>query len=473
MFCLPGAQRMTLIAVLPVTELSKCQALIRQYHDLVDGFELRWDYALDLKEEWIEHLRGLSDKIMIFTLRTKAQGGRYQGDVESQWRILQKLAKYNPDYIDLEYDAPAAWYARFRQDYPHIQLICSWHDFNAQGQNWEHIYQQVISKPWAVLKLARLFDSSLAALEWLMCMKSKNLPHPVCAIAMGDVAGFARVLGPCLGQFFDYAAVDPELTLAPGQLSVREMLETYRYRSLNSSTAWYALLGDPVEASIGHQFHNQKFEKKNAVYVKIQLKKAELQAFLHLALSLNFAGFSITMPLKQEVGRLLTVQGPVNTLTKTAQGWVGDNFDGTGALQTYQQYAQGITTAIAILGNGGTALAIRDAFTRHGYQVKILARRPKADEWFEIESRDIQGIINTIPAQAFQDAGAWIKQILTYLRPGLNVMDVVYQQKSLFYQFALQQDCHLIPGIEMFYAQAWAQQQRWRDERSIDNYIDY
>lgn len=452
---------MTLIAVLPIKDLSKCQGLILQYDNLVDGFELRWDYADDINEKWIAHLRGLSTKIMIFTLRTQAQGGRYQGDLDAHWRILQKLAKFNPDYIDLEYDAPLAWYVRFRQDYPNIKLICSWHDFNPQGQNWEHVYQQVITKPWSVLKLAQMFDSSLAALQWLIAIKNKSCPRPIAAIAMGEVARFSRVLGPCLGQYFDYAYIDEDESPAPGQLSVGELLNHYRYRRLNSSTAWYALLGDPVEASIGHRFHNQKFGEKNAVYVKIQLKKRELQDFLHFALGLNFAGLSITMPFKQDVGQLLGYQGPVNTLTKIAHAWVGDNFDGTGAFQAYQQHAQGCTKAIAILGNGGTAVAIRDKFRRHGYLVKIIARRPKADEWSDLESTTIQGLINTIPAEAYQDSSRWIKQILTYLRPGLNVMDVVYQVESLFYRTALQQGCHLIPGIEMFYAQALAQQLRW------------
>jgi len=117
-------------------------------------------------------------------------------------------------------------------------------------------------------------------------------------IAMGEKGAFSRVLGPIVGNFIDYTS---DAGTGPGQLSQKELCETYRYRSLNSQTEIYGLIGDPVEHSQGHIYHNKAFQHHNKVYVKMCVTPDELPLFMQCIKKLNFRGLSVTMPLKEKI----------------------------------------------------------------------------------------------------------------------------------------------------------------------------
>ena len=459
-----------LMAVIPVTSVAVCERLIRENDAKVDGFELRWDYAQDYSVSFIKKIGKLSSKPLIFTLRTKAQGGEFNGDLEQQWLVLQRLAAAKPTYLDLDFQMPDAWFEKINQDYPATQVILSMHVLAKDKLDWEQAYQVCSHLPHAIFKLAVYCHSGLDTLSFLEKIKAYSLAKPMTRIAMGENASFARVLGPWMDNYFDYAYVKGCFPQAPGQLSVDELLVVYRYRDMQPSTILYALLGSPIDGSMGHYFHNDQFEKlkKNAVYLKIPIEAHEVTLALKLTLLLNFQGLRITMPLKQEVAKRMRKHlSSVNTLKQVQGHWQAYNVDGIGALEAYQAHTKASSGPILLIGNGGAALAIREAFIQHGYQVYVLARNPKFGECADIKAFEwisFQGVINTIPAAAYLTDDAWIQQIWEILTPGMNVMDIVYQESSKFYEYAKAQNCQIIAGREMYYAQAYHQLKIWFNE---------
>jgi 3-dehydroquinate dehydratase/shikimate dehydrogenase len=286
---------------------------------------------------------------------------------------------------------------------------------------------------------------------------------------MGKDASFGRVLGPWMGNYFDYAYLDGSVSQALGQLSVDELLSVYRYRNIGANTLLYGLFGYPIDGSIGHYFHNDQFEKlkKNAIYLKIPIQEEELVESLSLALRLNFQGLSITMPLKQKLASLMGQKlTSVNTLKQVKKVWTAFNVDGIGALEAFEQEHQGKVESVLIIGNGGAAQAIVEAFRQKNYRVDVLARHPRPGEYQKIsdlDSKNYQAIINTIPAHAYEIDGAWIQEVLYLLRPGLMVMDIVYHEVSRFSSHAQLQKCHVISGLKMYHAQALHQLHIWLD----------
>ena len=71
---------------------------------------------------------------------------------------------------------------------------------------------------------------------------------PTIAIAMGAPGVLTRVLALCAAQcFLTYAMLGRDSSTAPGQLTAREMRETYRVERLRPTTRVFGLLGPHAE----------------------------------------------------------------------------------------------------------------------------------------------------------------------------------------------------------------------------------
>ena len=159
---------------------------------------------------------------------------------------------------------------------------------------------------------------------------------------------------------------------------MKTFIETHRIKSCNRDTAIYALLGNPVSQSVGHIFHNNKFNEKklNARYVKIQLCNDELKIFFELIKELPFKGFSVTMPLKKEVVEYLDSASfkAINTLRVRGHRLEGINTDGKGAIEAISQGDSTQNKSLLLLGAGGAASAIAHEASKSFKNIFIVNR---------------------------------------------------------------------------------------------------
>ena len=122
--------------------------------------------------------------------------------------------------------------------------------------------------------------------------------------------------------------------LAPGQLDPIELERVYNYRGINTDTALFAIIGNPIGHSKSPQFHNHVFRTQhiNACYVPIQCES--VRSFYHFTQLVPIAGFSVTLPHKEQVIEYLnyvdiTVKmiGACNTVVVQNGKWRGYNTD--------------------------------------------------------------------------------------------------------------------------------------------------
>ena len=327
--------------------------------------------------------------------------------------------------------------------------------------------------PYAhILKIAVTAQSSLDAMRLLNFVRVRSCQEKIIGIAMGEKGRATRILAPVVGSFLTYAPLSEHT--APGQLTAQELQEIYHFRKLNKETKIYCLLGDPIEKSLGAVIHNAVFDKLglNAVYIKLKLNKEELPAFFSQALELPFQGFSVTMPLKEEVMPLLTeissqtkAIGACNTIKIEKGQMIGYNTDGIGALNALEKKGSVFGKQILIIGAGGAAKALAYEAIQRGAQVTLLNRTPsKAIEiatafggrggGVELLPQAYDTLINCTPeGQLIPEEG---------ILPDKIAMDVVYVPKNTpFLVKALSKKCSLVFGYEMFTAQALEQQLIW------------
>lgn len=145
-----------------------------------------------------------------------------------------------------------------------------------------------------------------------------------------------------------------------------------------------AVLGQPIGHSKSPLLHRAAYAELGLdwTYSAVELGKGDLNAFLNQAGS-DYAGFSVTMPLKDEAfaacvdtDEFSRRTRACNTLLNGSGGWVGHNTDVTGFLEVFA--GREFATAL-VLGSGATARSALVALAELGVRdLAVAARRPVA-----------------------------------------------------------------------------------------------
>ncbi len=452
----------------------------------LDLLEFRLDH---FAERSLDVLRGVLAGVEVpalFTLRSRSQGGQFGGSETERLVELMQLAEIGPRYVDLEHDVDPAWIRAFQKKHPKIGVVLSYHDFERTPEDLEAVLAQMRGAASAeIYKIATHARTTVDALRLLCFTKKHGTADDLACMAMGADGVTTRVLGHVMGSQISYCGLGGT-TSAPGQLSVEEMLGTYGYRRLNRETKIYGLLGNPVEQSVGHIFHNRQFERlgKNAVYVKWRLTPEELDAAVPLLREMGVAGLSVTMPLKEPLMRFIEpddadvkVIGAANTVVVEDGVWRGLNTDGRGAMAALGMPLQNKT--VVVLGAGGAARAIVYTAVKQGARVIILNR---SIEKAEKIAAGLGSVVSVQPLTALGTAAdlnydALIDTLPSDVAPPLGeqsfihgavVMNINYYAKSDLLRRAAEAGCRCVDGRGMYEMQAVLQLRRWFNDDSIE-----
>ncbi len=432
---------------------------IEKIGPLVDLVELRLDY-FDIDER--------PRFPCIFTLRKQAQGG--VKSIEEKERLTQILAllEMKPDYLDIEADTDPHFIETIAKRFPEVKLIGSYHNFDETPADLSAVLEGMKNPHFSIYKIAAKANSTPDMLKLMLF--AREAKEPVSVMSMGEFGKPSRVLAKIMGSLLDYTSLSEDSCLH--RYDVKTLLETFHYRRLNKETRIYALIGDPVEKSPGHIFHNPRFQQ-NAVYVKMIVRPEEIAETFSLMKKLPFGGLSVTIPLKEliqgemdEITPIARAIGAINTVTFKNGKLIGTNTDGIGALTAIEKHTQVKGKKLAILGAGGAARGIAYEAKQRGAHVSIFNRtkaralslaREFGCEGFgmdELSHHSYDILINTIPPTSEE---------IPSIRPQTFVMDVVIALKETpILTEAKKLGCKCIYGEEMFIEQALLQQREWR-----------
>jgi 3-dehydroquinate dehydratase/shikimate dehydrogenase len=389
---------------------------------------------------------------VLLTVRSQAHGGKFQGSETQREALLEELIALGPAFMDLEYDMrPGFLQAMISR----AQCILSYHNRHEVPADLENIYQQMQYYDAFTYKIAAQASSTSEALRLLLFAKTHAR---CCGIAMGKGVSFARVLGPIVGNCIGYASHQEEC--APGQLTLAELYALYRYPTLNRATAIYGLIGDPIEQSIGHLYHNAQLH--GAVYVKMTVTPEELSTFIPLAKALGVRGLSVTAPLKEAIIPFVDVldskMGAVNTLRFDDGRIVGTNTDGAGALDAIEKRESVTGKTIVLLGAGGVARSIAFEAKVRGAFVHVLSRTVSKAEKFAAD----MGCKIGLPSRTDILVNCMPEAPPVDFHPEMLVMDCVYVPPlTPFLRAAAQKGCRIVSGEELFFNQAARQIAFW------------
>jgi len=425
------------------------------------------------------------DMTAIATCRRKQNGGKFAGTLTAELDLLTKAAEAGCQVVDLEVESAEemkpAQMARFRAGLraAGAALLVSFHDFTrtkgleqAAGriEAFEPDYVKVVST-------ARSLSDNLAVLRLI---EDRSLSSHVVGIAMGEEGLLSRVLGPRAGAAFTFASLDDGTETAPGQVTVRTLLDLYRLDQLDQATRLFGVAGNPIGHSLSPLMHNTAFRRESVNAVMLPLKVKSLEDMLNVVRELPLSGVAVTMPLKEEVLPHLANMDPLtarigacNTLRTGADGKLyGFNTDVAGVLRPLERRMKLKGARIAVIGAGGAARAAVFGLVAQGTEVFVinrthekavsLARKAKAHSLKEdqLAKQKFDALINTTPCGM-----TGIKQTLPIKENELNanlVFDMVYNPLDTpLLRLAHKRGLHVISGIEMFVQQGARQFEIW------------
>lgn len=365
----------------------------------------------------------------IVTCRAADEGGAYDGDEPARVSLYERLgaaggrrlgpdlSEHPPTYLDFEWSHYArseniAQKINLAVDHPgqvrrlSTGLILSTHDFSGRPADLSRRVLRMRDEPAAkVLKIAYRARTLRDNLELFDLLAERD--RPTIALAMGEFGLASRVLAPKFGGFLTFAALRAGAGTAPGQPTVRELLDLYRFRRIGPRTRVYGVVGWPVAHSKSPLVHNAAFDAAgfDAVYLPLPIPAAESDNDSYLAFkatlgelidhpNLDLSGCSVTIPHKESLVRLAHERGwaldevsdacgAANTLVveRTAEGAVASarvlNTDAAAAADPIADRLGGLDgMRVAVVGAGGAARAIVFELARRGARVVVYNRSP-------------------------------------------------------------------------------------------------
>ena len=170
-----------------------------------------------------------------------------------------------------------------------------------------------------------------------------------------------------------------------------------------------AVLGSPISHSRSPLLHRAAYAALGLdwTYDAIEVTTSDLAGFLDTCDWPEWAGLSLTMPLKTDVLPLLddvsetaSLTHAANTIVFTEQGRAGHNTDVAGMVRALQE-AQGSVLAPqrgAIIGSGATARSALVALARMGARdVDVIARSPERAQGLRLLGSELGVVVSVSP----------------------------------------------------------------------------
>ena len=211
------------VSVMPKS-LEEAQGIDAMRYIDADIIEWRADFLP--KEAILQVAPAIFEKFagreLLFTLRTRAEGGEIDLDSAEYVQIIKDVAQlYQPEYLDFEYFSHKDVFEEML-DFPN--LVLSYHNFQETPENMMEILSELTSLTPKVVKvsvMAHTEQDVLDLMNFTRGFKTLNPEQEYVTISMGKVGKVSRITSDVTGSSWSFASLDE--ASAPGQISLSSM----------------------------------------------------------------------------------------------------------------------------------------------------------------------------------------------------------------------------------------------------------
>jgi 3-dehydroquinate dehydratase/shikimate dehydrogenase len=461
----------------------------------VDGFE---DELVDVA--WLEVRADLVGDLppvalharfagkLLYTLRSRSEGGAWEGSAERRKRRLLDAAE-RFDLIDLE--AARDLTPDLLKAIPPGKRVISWHGPATNLGGLQAVFEKMSAVDALLYKMVPTATQSGEEIPPLLLLDSLKR-RDVAAFAAGPVGAWTRLVAPRLGAPVIYGALG-EIPGAPGQISLRRLREDFGLPALPPVQKLFGVVGNPVLHSLSPRLHNTAYRELGLPFLYLPfhvesfgdfwLEVIEGGALEQIGMPLR--GLSVTTPYKEAALAVAAAPSPraeligaANTLVNPQEVWEAESTDPEGVVLPLQ--ARGIdlaTRRAAVVGVGGAGRAAAEGLAVAGAQVTLVNRNPENGEraagllklpfipLAEFEPSAFDLIVHATALGRSEDDP--LPFSVDRLRPGTVVVDLVYKNEPTpLLHAAAARGLIVVDGREVLVHQALGQF-RWMTGREM------
>ncbi|KAA8527502.1 hypothetical protein F0562_034783 [Nyssa sinensis] len=434
----------------------------------------------------------------LFTYRPKWEGGQYDGDENKRWDALRLAMELGADYIDVELQVVMDFNNYIHgKKHAKCKVIVSSHNYQntPSVEDLGNLVARIQATGADIVKIATTASDITDVARVLQITVHSQVP--IIGMVMGDRGLMSRILCPKFGGYLTFGTLEAGIVSAPGQPTIKDLMNLYNLRQLGPDTKVFGIIGKPVGHSKSPILYNEAFKSVGFNGVYVHLLVDDIASFLRTYSSTDFAGFSCTIPHKEaalkccdEVDPVAQSIGAVNCIIRrpTDGKLFGCNTDYVGAITAIEDGLRGshhissrtgsplAGKLFVVIGAGGAGKALAYGAKEKGARVVIANRtydraRELADtvggdalslsalESFHPEDGMILANTTSIGMHPKVDETPVSKQTL---RSYALVFDAVYTPKiTRLLREAEEAGAKIVTGMEMFIGQAYEQFERF------------
>ncbi|XP_010438963.1 PREDICTED: bifunctional 3-dehydroquinate dehydratase/shikimate dehydrogenase, chloroplastic [Camelina sativa] len=364
-----------------------------------DLVEVRLDWLKDFNP--LEDLNTIIKKSplpTLFTYRPKWEGGQYGGDEKERQDVLRLAMELGADYVDVELQVATEFIRSIEGKKPeNFRVIVSSHNYEntPSVEDLNDLVARIQQTGADIVKIATTAVDITDVAR--MFHITSNAQVPTIGLTMGERGLMSRILCSKFGGYLTFGTLDSGKVSAPGQPTIKDLLDLYNFRTIGPDTEVYGIIGKPVSHSKSPIVHNQAFKSVGFNGVYVHLLVDNLASFLQVYSSAGFAGFSCTIPHKEdaleccdEVDPLAKSIGAVNTILrrKSDGKLLGYNTDCFGSISAIEDGLRSsgdpssepssssplAGKTVVVIGAGGAGKALAYGAKEKGAKVVIANR---------------------------------------------------------------------------------------------------
>ncbi|XP_057960848.1 bifunctional 3-dehydroquinate dehydratase/shikimate dehydrogenase, chloroplastic-like [Malania oleifera] len=497
-----GARRNSTLICAPVMAESVDQMLVltQKAKELgADLVEFRLDYLKNFSPRRdLEILIKQSALPTLITYRPKWEGGQYDGDEQKRQEALRLAMELGADFIDVELQVAQEFYNSIQGKKPgKVKIIVSSHNYQntPSVEDIGNLVARIQATGADIVKIATTaLDITDSARIFEVLVHSQV---PTIGLVMGEKGLISRILCAKFGGFLTFGTLEAGVISAPGQPTVKDLLDLYNFRQIGPDTKVHGVIGNPIGHSKSPHLYNPSFKSAGFNGIYLPLLVDSVPNFLNTYSSPDFVGYSYTIPHKEaglkccdEIDPIAQAIGAISCMIRRPNDGklIGYNVDYLGAIAAIEEGLRASTSTnhvsssplagklFVVIGAGGAGKALAYGGYEKGARVVVANRTyEKAKELaskvggkaitlaeldnFYPEDGMILANTTSVGMKPKTDATPISKKVLSHYS---LVFDAIYTPKwTRLLQEAKESGAAVVFGTEMFINQAFVQFQKF------------
>lgn len=335
-----------------------------------------------IKEPDVKEMLEGAKKPVLVSCRRAADGGQFQGTEDERQGLLRQAILAGPAYVELDLEI-----ARRIPRFGKTQRVISYTSLGRPLGNVDEVFDEAVSAQADVIKFTWPTETLEAAWPLLAAVSQKRA-IPIVGLGLGRCGLSFSLLGRKYGSPWIYAALEKGMEAFPGQPTVGELDDIYRWREVGPKTRFIGLAGFGEAEVMTAKVFNAGFDalKLNTRCLPFDVRSLDqLPKMLEI---LKIPAVIATGETGRKLAGLAVQRDEVATqanftdlLVKQADGWHGHNLIWKTALRALEERLGKTTSGerpldrrnAIIVGGGGLAHSIALGIQKRSGMVSVCA----------------------------------------------------------------------------------------------------